>query len=586
MKEKIKGNEVDASLYVGVGGIGGRIIRKLVKLAKNDDLSKARFVIMDTDVNDLERADEESKIVQIQTSSPRTIRDYLMQDDDAREEWFPNNMIINSKTVSEGAGQVRSISRLALNATIRSGEINKLYRAIDDLYDKDGSDKKQTIKIAIASTVAGGTGSGIAMIIAMLIRNYISVNYHDSSAIIRGFMLMPGVMDTVIDSESERKNQRRNGYATIKEINAFMMRPFFEAIPELRRYLNLGIDVPNVSGGVDKLTCSPFDFCFLFDRTDSNVSNMPSMGQYQDYAAHSIYELCMGPMSSKAASKEDNIHREFLDDKKLSRNRFCGAGASVLRYPYEEIRNYVAYEWMEKQILGYSSENVDEKEAKKLVANSWLAQDKAYQKKLDEYNENSTGLEEPKRSEIFVYGIDTGTDKLSERIREYYIARKNDKYKGEMNKKGGSADVSEGGETKTIKKASEKPTVPAVEHYLDAVEKKVRELYEVSYKEILKDYNEFRFQGAEKEEMSNRYTCISGAKGIVDSEKIGKTASALVNSIFESKSVMTDKAPAEYMLEDFLSLDGKALHPNAMRYLLYKLYDRLDEITKKNPPTD
>ncbi|MBR6765361.1 MAG: hypothetical protein IKM06_02625, partial [Clostridia bacterium] len=319
-KSAVKSNKAGASLYVGVGGIGGRIVRKVAKLAKNDDLSKARFVIMDTDVNDLNRAEGEINITTIQTSSPRTIRDYLMQDADAREEWFPNNMIINSKTVSEGAGQVRSISRLALNATIRTGEINKLYQAIDELYDKDGGDKKQTIKVAVASTVAGGTGSGIAMIVAMLIRNYLAENYPDSSAIIRGFMIMPGVMDTFGPSTSERLSLQRNGYATIKEINAFMMRPFFEAIPELRRYLNLSVEVPNAAGGVDKLTCSPFDFCFLFDRTDGNVCNMSNMGQYQDYAAHSIYELFIGPMSAKAASKEDNIHKEFLDDKKLSRN--------------------------------------------------------------------------------------------------------------------------------------------------------------------------------------------------------------------------------------------------------------------------
>lgn len=563
-QKKVKGNKAGASLYVGVGGIGGRIVRKVASLAKNDDLSKARFVIMDTDVNDLGRAEGEINISTIQTSSPRTIRDYLLQDKDAREEWFPNNMIINSKTVSEGAGQVRSISRLALNATIRTGAINKLYAAIDDLYDKDGGDKKQTIKVAVASTVAGGTGSGIAMIVAMLIRNYIAENYPDSSAIIRGFMIMPGVMDTVGPSTSEKLSLQRNGYATIKEINAFMMRPFFEAIPELRRYLDLSIEVPNASGGVDKLTCSPFDFCFLFDRTDGNVCNMSNLGQYQDYVAHSIYELFIGPMSAKAASKEDNIHKEFLDDKKLSRNRFGGAGASVVRYPYEQIRDYVAYEWMEKQLIGFTSEQVGEADSRDIVASGWLAYDKKFYEDMKEYNNNPTGKEQPKRGEIFVQGIETGTDDLAKRLREYYIERKNKKYDDN-------------------KSVDPEASIPSVENYISAVSERARELYVTPIESIATDFEQAKKMTATKGEFKMRYSFINAAEVMVDPQQIRKIAKSFVESIFNGSAKMTDKAPEAYMFEELMSLDGKALHPNAMRYLLYKLRERLESLTQKEP---
>lgn len=570
-QNKVKGNKAGASLYVGVGGVGGKIIRKVAKLAKNDDLSKARFVIMDTDVNDLGRADGDINITQIQTSSPRTIRDYLLQDKDAREEWFPNNMIINSKTVSEGAGQVRSISRLALNATIRTGAINKLYEAIDALYDKDGGDKKQTIKVALASTIAGGTGSGIAMIVAMLIRNYLAENYPDSSAIIRGFMIMPGVMDTFGPSASERLSLQRNGYATIKEINAFMMRPFFEAIPELRRYLGLSVEVPNASGGVDKLTCSPFDFCFLFDRTDGNVCNMSNMNQYQDYVAHSIYELFIGPMSAKAASKEDNIHKEFLDDKKLSRNRFGGAGASVVRYPYEQIRDYVAYEWMEKQLIGFTSDQVSEADSKSIVASGWLTYDKKYFEELKEFNNNPTGKTEPVRGEIFVSGIETGTDDLSKKLRDLYIERKNKKYE---NNRGSDSKKKLGGKN---------PSIPAVEAYIDAVANRAAKIYEAPFGTMVTDFTQYKTKNATKDEFKTRYFFINAAEKIVDPQLIRKTVGAFVDGLFNGNTKMTDKAPENYMFEDFMSLDGRGLHPNAMRYMLYKLKDRLADLSEREP---
>ena len=223
-KELLKPNKVNATLFIGVGGIGSRIIKGVAERCVNDDKSNLRFVSMDTDVNDLSRLEDGAVITAIQTSSTRSIKDYLNFDADAKQNWFPENRILDYKTVSEGAGQVRAISRLALNATIRQGNINKLYTSIDELFLKDGSDKNQAIKVVIASSLTGGTGSGIALPIGMLVRNYLSTNYPESAAIIRGFFIMPGVMDTVITTESERLSQRRNGYAALKEINAFMMK--------------------------------------------------------------------------------------------------------------------------------------------------------------------------------------------------------------------------------------------------------------------------------------------------------------------------------------------------------------------------
>ena len=578
--EKIKGNKVAATLFVGVGGIGSKIIREGSELAKNDDLSKARFVILDTDVNDLSKADGDINITAIQTSSPRTIRDYLIQDDDAREEWFPNNMIINGKTVSEGAGQVRAISRLALNATIKTGRIKPLYRAIDDLYDKDGSDKRQTVKIIIASTVAGGTGSGIAMIVAMLIRNYITENYPDSSAIIRGFMLMPGVMDTVNPATTEKLSLQRNGYATIKEINAFMMRPFFEAVPELRRYLDLNVEVPNAVGGIEKLTCSPFDFCFLFDRTDENVSNMASLDQYRSYAAHSIYEQCIGPMSNSAASKEDNIHKEFLDDQKLSRNRFGGAGAAVVRYPYEQIRDYIAYDWIEKQLVGISSENATEEQRKAMVANSWLVYDKDFYEREKAFRKDpfAAASEEPNQAEVYVRDVETGSEPFTKQLMDKYINPTNEKYKEALNR---LAEESEDGDDDFDQK---KDTIAAVEYYIQQLVKRGFELCESAPadKEVRESFLANKTSPAPVVDFLNRYSYISTFADFINPDRIETVVRAFINRVFNNSNPMQPNAEP-YSMEAFCSLNGKALHPNAMRYMMYKLETQLIAESKTKP---
>ncbi len=228
---------------------------------------------MDTNANDLSCIKKsKAQIIPIQTSSTQSVLDYLKNDDDARQNWFPNNTTLYSKTVSEGAGQVRAISRLALNATIKTGEIQKLYKATDELFLKDGGELKQALRVVIVSSAAGGTGSGIAMTTGMLNREYLHKHYREKAAIIRGYLLLPGVMDTVIRTETEKESLRRNGYATIKEINAFMIKSsgFCGVRKELERYKDLYIDIPTTTSGVDRLENLPFDFCFLLDRVDKS----------------------------------------------------------------------------------------------------------------------------------------------------------------------------------------------------------------------------------------------------------------------------------------------------------------------------
>ena len=211
-KEELKPNKVTETLFVGVGGIGSDIVLRVANRCMPEEKTNMKFVAMDTDANELRKVKEgKENLVPVQTSSTQSVLDYLKSDSSAMKEWFPVNTTLYSKTVSEGAGQVRAISRLALNATIKSGNINALYNAIDELFLKDGGDLKQALRVVVVSSVAGGTGSGIAMIVGMLIREYLHEHYREKAAIIRGYLLLPGVCDTFSPSESERASLRRNG---------------------------------------------------------------------------------------------------------------------------------------------------------------------------------------------------------------------------------------------------------------------------------------------------------------------------------------------------------------------------------------
>ena len=139
-KEILKPNEVSApTLFVGVGGTGCKIVKKVAEMCHPAEKENINFACLDTNVNDLSSvANSKSNIYYVQTSTTQTVGDFLNYDEDALRNWFPKNAVIYDKTVSEGAGQVRAISRLALNACIKTGRILPLFKAIDDLFRKDG----------------------------------------------------------------------------------------------------------------------------------------------------------------------------------------------------------------------------------------------------------------------------------------------------------------------------------------------------------------------------------------------------------------------------------------------------------------
>lgn len=138
-KERIKENVIDApTLFVGVGGTGCRIVRRVAEMCRPGERENVNFVCLDTNVNDLASVSgSRSHIYTVQTSNTQTVGNYLDYDADALNNWFPKNAVLYDKTVSEGAGQVRAISRLALNSTIKTGRIRPLLDAVDDLFRQE-----------------------------------------------------------------------------------------------------------------------------------------------------------------------------------------------------------------------------------------------------------------------------------------------------------------------------------------------------------------------------------------------------------------------------------------------------------------
>ncbi len=551
-KENVQCNVTKETLFVGVGGIGSDIVTRVAERCRGTEVDNIKFVAMDTNANDLKCVkNSRANVIPIQTSSTQSVLDYLKNDDDARNNWFPNNTTLYSKTVSEGAGQVRAISRLALNATIKTGEIQKLYKAIDELFLKDGGELKQALRVVIVSSAAGGTGSGIAMTVGMLIREYLHKHYREKAAIIRGYLLLPGVMDTVIRTETEKESLRRNGYATIKEINAFMIKSsgFCAVRKDLERYKDLYIDIPTTTNGVDKLEGLPFDFCFLLDRVDKSQESMQTLDQYKEFAAQSLYEQNIGPMEKDAFGIEDNIIKEFANGDNLGRNRFGGIGASVLKYPYEDILEYVAY----SRAIGCIGDGE--------TVGEWLKYDKAYEKEKAEFKKRRAYSTEaaPTRSGVYVKRINEGNARFDVDIKGS-LANEVDKVQAEVNAKM-SAFLS--AFDAQIRKAFE--SNPQIKNLKVSVEE-LSERQDYENDEALRGKATANLQKIRNYENEIKKNAASAAR------------SAARSILFDAPSIVADNMP--FHVEKLLIGNDGAMHPNAMRYMLYALKDKFEDAHK------
>lgn len=543
-KENVKINQVEApTLFIGVGGTGCDIVRRVAEQCRPGETENISFVCLDTNVNDLSGvAKSKAKIYYVQTSNTQTVGDYLAYDEDALQNWFPKNAVIYDKTVSEGAGQVRAISRLALNSTIKTGKIKPLYDAIDDLFRKDGKELKQALRIVIVSTSSGGTGSGIALPLAMFVRDFVNGKYPNTSLIVRSLILLPETLDSVIDSSVERDSQRRNAYATIKEINAFMMKGsgFLDVESDLKRYGNLHIDFP-IPGTEDmkSLGILPFDFCFLMDGQDAEDSTLVSLEQYKRMAAQALYEQNIGPMQKNAFSVEDNIIKEMSNPGNFGRNRFGAIGASTIRYPYERIADYVAYNWAIDSIGG-------EGEAAK-----WCRYDKEYQIKARAARKKGLPQSEwPKLEEVYVEKMSTSKDVFTKDIRYKFLS--DDK--------------------KRVRKYFD--ALVNVMHNAVAENSMVRSArdaanelaHEIDYKDTAK-----RGKASDNLDILRAYE----AAVRMNAKKVSETMAEAV--FYNETKTIVEKEP--YTIEALLknALD-EVCHPNAMRHLLYML---LSDFRKK-----
>lgn len=379
------------TLIVGLGGKGSDVVLRVSKMISEEQRQRIGFAVFDTDVNELRVIRQNNPHVHtIQTSTKLSVGEYLDIDTHARDTWFPVNAILNSKTLTEGAGQVRAVSRLAFETAVRSGKMEELHKAIEELYELEGDEYSQALRVIIVSSLAGGTGSGLILPVALYIKNYLATRFRQSANITRGFFLLPEVFYGVVTGQAERNNLKSNAYATLREIDAFLMKG--DATLPKRYDSSVRVEFPGVaSNEYEEYNIRPYDFCFLFDAQNADGKKLNSFNEYLDHAANCIYAQSIGPMNKRSNSSEDNTIRKLAAER--GRNRYAGAGTSMLTYPTADVKRYLALNW-----------------AKESVSDVWLMFDREFrdlQKKNAERRRNGIHTQDLKRGASYISSVES-----------------------------------------------------------------------------------------------------------------------------------------------------------------------------------
>ena len=369
------------TLFIGIGGIGCQIAAHISDKIKNDEDRKyIRFIGIDTNVNDIEdRLNEDHQMEIIQTSEDWSVEEYLTEHP-KHNEWFPDEPVLKMRSMIDGAGQVRALSRLAFTASVEAHKFDRLFAAIREVREVSSSLHKDLV-IVIVGSITGGTGAGMFIQLPFLIRQRLLHEAGANKYVIRGMFIGSDITSQVMDFDDNLHNVYVNAYACMKELNAFNIHHMSNG------HASENIRVDYYDSTDKKPSNVPYDYLYLFE----NSSRKGTTGNIQlpemiNYISDIAYSLLFTKVSSASRSIEDNQILGFIRSNAL--NRFAAAGICKLVFPVGDAQEYVTLF------------NINQ-----LVREDWLLLDERFRvqyKIASENNDQGLETELPEIKDIYI----------------------------------------------------------------------------------------------------------------------------------------------------------------------------------------
>jgi len=325
------------TLLVGLGGIGSAIVDNIYGRLDPERRKYFGFLAFDTNVNDITKLKHLTlKDHIVQTSENYTVGNYISSKGGPDKfPWFDQKPVLARKIITDGAGQIRMVSRLGYQAALGdSSRFGKVKKTVNKIFPSQGSGLNASPRVVIISSLAGGTGAGIFLQVAMYLRKVIKRD----DVLVTGIFLLPDALtETGTITNQQIDNIRANGYACIKELTGLT------AIANGLKGYNFEMEIEPGKEAALKLDDIIYNYCFLFDFENKNLGNLLHFENYTRQMEDFAYLYLFSPLTKDAYSQADNNIRSHI--LKGGKNFYCASGVSAIRYPYHDLCRYYALRW-------------------------------------------------------------------------------------------------------------------------------------------------------------------------------------------------------------------------------------------------
>lgn len=387
---------IQPTLLVGVGGTGCDIARRVYALAQaGNALGSNRISILgfDTDENDMQSRRKEMPTRQlIRTSTAATVFQLLYKHRPQLADWFAQELDLTTEirqmNLTDGAGQIRMLSRLAFQAALQDATISTdIENALHSLGTHDNQNAiDAAVNVFVVGSLAGGTGSGMFLQTALVLAQ--KLREKGFTPQMRGLFLLPDVfIKAARIPVDQHQNVLANGYAALRELNAIQLKT------ANRNPLPLTFDyLPGYGLQADGL---PFTSLVLMDYDNTKGGNMGrNFDAYKQMASRAAYTLLFTPIGGRADSVTVNDVRSRLGAAAQNTlNCYVGIGVGSVEYPYHKMLDYLALQ------LGLA-----------LLEGDWLKLDQLFNQELAVYqqrlNNGETGLPPPQRGASYIRNLE------------------------------------------------------------------------------------------------------------------------------------------------------------------------------------
>jgi|GEM_PF-530954 len=325
------------TILIGLGGTGKEALlrakRKYIETF-GEVPPLVKFLLIDTtpaitDRLEITDPDGETKTVALSPDEVLYIEargaSLLPKVNDEIREWFPPQADLKANIIS-GAGQIRALGRLALFANARS-----VYDCLRELVSDARNYKAERVSkdwryvyepfsphltVCVVASLAGGTGSGIFLDVAMILRDMLK----DEEQLF-AYLLLPDIYV----NRPGTQNVEANAYAALKELDYHM------SLQETYHYTFGGRDI--------EVRKKPFDMVFLVNRENRAGKTFNEISDMAELLGLSVFFMS-GPLGKEQADLFDNIVMQLAEQQGTYYGRkahYASIGAAELQFCPERL---------------------------------------------------------------------------------------------------------------------------------------------------------------------------------------------------------------------------------------------------------